>query len=194
MKRIIVDTNILICLMKKNSPTDNLLGADGFAAVDNVELRSKALLDHIENSGGTLVLPAPVLAEYLIGIDGEKNKQAHTQLILSMSCFEILPFDELAAIECSSLPSPNEFKQFIKSEINSNATANKVRYDRQIISIAKANNIDEIWSGDKEVSSKSTEFGIEIKSLLDMPPISLSEQINLSLLDETPPSSKTQLN
>nr|ELR5167108.1 PIN domain-containing protein [Providencia rettgeri] len=194
MKRIIVDTNILICLMKKNSPTENLLGANGFATVDDVELRSQALLDHIESSGGTLVLPAPVLAEYLLGIEGEKNKQKHTQLILSMSCFEILPFDELAAIECSLLPSPNEFKQFIKSEINSNATANKIRYDRQIISIAKANNIDEIWSGDKEVSSKSTEFGMEIKSLLDIQPMALSEQITLNLLDETPPSNKNQLN
>lgn len=180
--------------MKKNSSTDNLLGANGFAAVDDVELRSQALLDHIESSGGTLVLPAPVLAEYLLGIEGEKNKQKHTQLILSMSCFEILPFDELAAIECSLLLSPNEFKQFIKSEINSNATANKIRYDRQIISIAKANNIDEIWSGDKEVSSKSAEFGIEIKSLLDIQPMALSEQITLNLLDETPPSSKDHLN
>ncbi len=180
--------------MKKNSSTDNLLGTNGFAAVDDVELRSQALLDHIESSGGTLVLPAPVLAEYLLGIEGEKNKQKHTQLILSMSCFEILPFDELAAIECSLLPSPNEFKQFIKSEINSNATANKIRYDRQIISIAKANNIDEIWSGDKEVSSKSAEFGIEIKSLLDIQPMALSEQITLNLLDETPPSSKDHLN
>ncbi|WP_272658722.1 MULTISPECIES: type II toxin-antitoxin system VapC family toxin [unclassified Providencia] len=194
MKKIIVDTNILISLMKKSSNNANKLGADGFSSVDDLELRSKALLDHIERSGGTIVIPTPVLAEYLLGIDGEANKHAHVNLISSMNCFEILPFEELASVECSMLPSKQEFKQFIK-QINSNETANKVRFDRQIIAIAKANGITEIWSSDGEVIKKGREVGIDVKSISDIQPIPLSDQFKLNLLDEIEaPTDKNQLN
>ncbi|HEI6804883.1 TPA: VapC toxin family PIN domain ribonuclease [Yersinia enterocolitica] len=193
MKKIIVDTNILICLMKKHTLSVNLLGEDGFTKIDNLELRSKALLDHIERNGGTIAIPTPVLAEYLLGIDGERNKHAHVEQILSMNCFEIIPFEELAAVECSLLPSFQEFKQFSK-QINSNQTANKIRFDRQIISIAKANGITEIWSSDGEVIKKGKEVGIEVKSISEIQPIPLSDQFALNLLNDTPPPNKSQIN
>ncbi|WP_243077716.1 type II toxin-antitoxin system VapC family toxin [Pantoea sp. MQR6] len=193
MKKIIVDTNILICLMKKNSSSTNLLGEDGFTTIDNLELRAKALLEHIERNGGTIIIPTPVLAEYLLGIDGEKNKHAHIAEISSMNCFEIIPFEELAAIECSLLPSLQEFKQFAK-QIDSNQTANKIRFDRQILSIAKANGITEIWSCDGEVIKKGKEVGIEVKSIAEMHPIPLSDQFALNLLDDTPAKNKSQMN
>ena len=175
MKRIIVDTNILIRLMKKNDRSLNPLNADIQHKEDDLDLRAEALLASIERSGGTVVIPTPVLAEYLLGIDGERNKQEHVSLISSMSCFEILPFDEIAAIECSMLPSLQEFKQLAK-QINSNQTANKIRFDRQILSIAVANGIKEIWSFDGEVITKGRELGIDVKSLLDIAPISLPSQ------------------
>ncbi|YCH28992.1 PIN domain-containing protein [Erwinia sp. D4-22] len=193
MKKIIVDTNILISLMKKNSPSANLLGEDGFTIVDNLELRAKALLEHIERNGGTIVIPTPVLAEYLLGIDGEKNKHAQVAQIYSMNCFEIIPFEELAAIECSLLPSLQEFKQFAK-QIDSNQTANKIRFDRQIIAIAKANGITEVWSCDGEVIKKGREVGIEVRSIEEMRPMPLSDQFPLNLLDDTPATDKDQMN
>jgi len=193
LKKIIVDTNILIALMKKNSPRANLLGEDGFTPVENLELRARALLDHIERSGGTIVIPTPVLAEYLLGIDGEKNKHSQIAQISSMNCFEIISFEELAAIECSLLPSLHEFKQFAK-QIDSNQTANKIRFDRQIISIAKANGINEIWSCDGEVIKKGREVGIEVKSIEEMMPIPLSDQFPLNFLDNTPATDKDKMN
>ncbi|WP_312953901.1 type II toxin-antitoxin system VapC family toxin [Atlantibacter hermannii] len=192
MKKIIVDTNILICLMKKNSASTNLLADDGFSKIDNLELRSRALLDHIERQGGTIAIPAPVLAEYLLGIEGERNKHAHVETISSMNCFEIIPFEELAAVECSLLPSIHEFKQFAK-EKNSNQTANKIRFDRQIISIAKANGITEIWSSDGEVIKKGREIGIDVKSISEIQPIPLSDQFPLNLHD-IPSPDKSKMN
>lgn len=179
--------------MKKHSDRDNNLGSEGFCGIENIELRSKALLDHIERNGGTIVIPTPVLAEYLLGIDGESNKHAHVNLISSMNCFEILSFEEIASIECSMLPSKQEFKQFIK-QLNSNETANKIRFDRQIIAIAKANGITEIWSSDSQVIKKGLEVGIDVKSLSEIQPIPLSDQYKLNLLDEPLPIDKKQLN
>lgn len=193
MKKIIVDTNILINLMKTQSSTPYSLGENGFSDIADIELRSKALLEHIERSGGTIVIPTPVLAEYLFGIQGEANKIKHVELISKMNCFEIISFEDLAAIECSMLFSVQEFKQF-KAKINSNETASKIKYDRQIIAIAKANQINEIWSTDAGVIRKAEEVGIIVKSLLDIQPLSLSEQIKLNLLDSEPLLNKQQLN
>ena len=91
------------------------------------------------------------------------------------------------------LPSKQEFKQFIK-QLNSNETANKIRFDRQIIAIAKANGITEIWSSDSQVIKKGLEVGIDVKSLSEIQPIPLSDQYKLNLLDEPLPIDKKQLN
>ena len=168
--KVIIDTNILMLDVEPQgtwiNPRDN-------TEVDNVHLRAKALKDYIEQIGGVIIIPTPVLAEYLVGIDKEKHID-HVNLISSMSCFELVSFDEIAAIECAKLPSLQELKQLIKS---AESTSNKIKFDRQIISIAKANNVNEVWSHDKNVFKKCSDIGISIKSLADINPP--PEQFNL---------------
>lgn len=90
--------------------------------------RVEALIDMVESSGGAVIIPTPVLAEYLVGID-KKDHQTHLNLIQRQSCFEIASFDEISAIECAQMPSIKELKLMMKSD-----TASKVKFDRQIIS------------------------------------------------------------
>ncbi|HHB7707626.1 TPA: type II toxin-antitoxin system VapC family toxin, partial [Klebsiella pneumoniae] len=121
--------------------------------------RVEALIDMVESSGGAVIIPTPVLAEYLVGID-KKDHQTHLNLIQRQSCFEIASFDEISAIECAQMPSIKELKLMMKSD-----TASKVKFDRQIISIAKALNVDEVWTHDKGVFNRCKEMGIVVKSL-----------------------------
>lgn len=123
--------------------------------------RVEALIDMVESSGGAVIIPTPVLAEYLVGID-KKDHQTHLNLIQRQSCFEIASFDEISAIECAQMPSIKELKLMMKSD-----TASKVKFDRQIISIAKALNVDEVWTHDKGVFNRCKEMGIVVKSLAD---------------------------
>ncbi|HHP1489061.1 TPA: type II toxin-antitoxin system VapC family toxin [Klebsiella pneumoniae] len=124
--------------------------------------RVEALIDMVESSGGAVIIPTPVLAEYLVGID-KKDHQTHLNLIQRQSCFEIASFDEISAIECAQMPSIKELKLMMKSD-----TASKVKFDRQIISIAKALNVDEVWTHDKGVFNRCKEMGIVVKSLADI--------------------------
>ncbi|WP_407245039.1 type II toxin-antitoxin system VapC family toxin, partial [Klebsiella pneumoniae] len=126
--------------------------------------RVEALIDMVESSGGAVIIPTPVLAEYLVGID-KKDHQTHLNLIQRQSCFEIASFDEISAIECAQMPSIKELKLMMKSD-----TASKVKFDRQIISIAKALNVDEVWTHDKGVFNRCKEMGIVVKSLADIDP------------------------
>ncbi|EPC8954938.1 type II toxin-antitoxin system VapC family toxin [Cronobacter sakazakii] len=135
--------------------------------------RVEALIDMVESSGGSIIIPTPVLAEYLVGID-KKEHQTHLNLIQRQSCFEIASFDEIAALECAQMPSIKELKLMMKSD-----TANKVKFDRQIIAIAKALNVDEVWTHDKGVFNRCKEMGIVVKSLADIDPAPIQELIDL---------------
>ncbi|HHR1393161.1 TPA: type II toxin-antitoxin system VapC family toxin [Klebsiella pneumoniae] len=136
--------------------------------------RVEALIDMVESSGGAVIIPTPVLAEYLVGID-KKDHQTHLNLIQRQSCFEIASFDEISAIECAQMPSIKELKLMMKSD-----TASKVKFDRQIISIAKALNVDEVWTHDKGVFNRCKEMGIVVKSLADIDPAPVQVLIDMS--------------
>lgn len=143
--------------------------------IPDPERRVEALIDMIESSGGAIIIPTPVLAEYLVGID-KKDHQTHLNLIQRQSCFEIASFDEIAAIECAQMPSIKELKEMMKSD-----TANKVKFDRQIISIAKSLNVDEIWTHDKGVFNRCKEMGLVVKSLADINPAPIQVLMDMSL-------------
>lgn len=135
--------------------------------------RIEALVDVVESCGGSIVIPTPVLAEYLVGVD-KKDHQNHLNIIQKKSCFEIASFDEIAAIECAQMPSIKELKAMMSSD-----TANKVKFDRQIISIAKSLNVDEIWTHDVGVFKRCKEMGMTVKSLADITPAPIQVLINM---------------
>lgn len=143
--------------------------------ITEVTRRIDALVDRIENLDGTIIIPAPVLAEFLIGID-KNTHQAHINLIRSMACFEIASFDEMSAIECAQLPTMSELRQMMKSD-----TANKVKFDRQIISIAKSLNVDEVWTHDHGVFQRCKQLGIVVRSLISIEPPPIQGSMDFSI-------------
>lgn len=172
--RIIFDTNILVQAITGMKDGCKLSNPEDGAEVLDPMRRVEALIDLVESSGGAIIIPTPVLAEYLVGID-KKDHQTHLRMIQRQSCFEIASFDEIAAIECAQMPSIKELKHMMKSD-----TANKVKFDRQIISIAKALNVDEVWTHDKGVFNRCKEMGIVVKSLADIDPAPIQVLIDMS--------------
>lgn len=72
------------------------------------------------------------------------------------------------------MPSIKELKAMMSSD-----TANKVKFDRQIISIAKSLNVDEIWTHDVGVFKRCKEMGMTVKSLADITPAPIQVLINM---------------
>ncbi|MGJ0479968.1 type II toxin-antitoxin system VapC family toxin [Pantoea agglomerans] len=163
--RVILDTNILVPLLSEIDNDYRLSDPVVGSEVTEVKRRAEALLDRIERLNGTIIIPTPVLAEYLVGIR-KPHQQEKINLIRAVSCFETVPFDELAAIECASIPTMQELRK-----ISSEGTANKVKFDRQIIAIALAISADEVWTHDKGVYDRCKYLDIPVFTLSSIDPI-----------------------
>lgn len=173
------DTNVLVQAITGTKDGCRLSNPENGQEITDIKRRVEALIDYVETNEGKIIIPTPVLAEYLVGID-KQNHQTHLNLIQCQSCFEIAPFDVIAAIECAQMPSLKELKAMMSTD-----TANKVRFDRQIISIAIALNADEVWTHDKGVFNRCKELGMVVKSLADITPAPL--QVLIDMTHDNPP-------
>lgn len=161
--KIVIDTNVLVQIMQNQRSTD-LRNPETGEIIDLPFERAAALVDHVDTVGGLVVLPAPVLSEYLFGID-KAAFQSHLDVINSVKSIEVVAFDQVAAIECAMLVTDAEQKQ-----LDPDATKAKLRVDRQILAIAVASGVAEIWTHDIGLTKKAASMGLAIKSLADIGP------------------------
>lgn len=132
--------------------------------IERASARAAALIEQIDQRDGLVIIPAPVLAEYLIGID-QGSYQEQIDLLNSFSCIEITSFDQLAAIECALLVNEQEHKT-----LDPEATKAKLRVDRQILAMTLAIDADELWTHDTGLFKKAKASGITTKSLANVEP------------------------
>lgn len=161
--KIVIDTNILVQIMQNGSATD-LYDPETGEVIQNAFERAEALVEWIDSIKGVVVLPAPVIAEYLLGID-RGHFQLHLDMLNGFKCIEISPFDQLAAIECAMLVSNQELKQ-----LDPDAKMAKLKFDRQILAVALASGAKEIWTHDKQLFKRSRAVGLPAKSLASIDP------------------------
>ena len=162
--KAVIDSNVLMQILGELS--NGLVCPITKAEIDKLEGRADALLERYSPNDWMILIPAPVIAEVFIKIDKAKH-QEYVNRINAVSSISIVAFDELCAITCANIISVEEAKQ-MKSPADTWA---KVAIDRQIISIAKAHNADEVWSHDIKVLKKSKALGMKAMSLADIEPI-----------------------
>lgn len=162
--RIALDTNVLVQALRNAKDGIVLVDPATGKNVDRAEARAEALVEQIDVRGGTVLIPTPVLAEYLVGVERSHHQQ-HLDIVNGVSCFEIVAFDQIAAVECARMVDDNELKV-----LDPDAIKAKLRFDRQIIAIALANNADEIWTHDKGLYKKAQRCGLVVKCLADIEP------------------------
>lgn len=120
----------------------------------------------LEKNKSRIFIPTPVLAELLMG----PFKNCISSLSKNV---RILPFDEKAAIECAEIFK--DTKQ-LKSE---GLVKNKIKFDCQILSIAKINDIDVIYSDDDQLINRASKVGVKVirTADLEVPPPTLFDNI-----------------
>lgn len=161
--KIVIDTNVLVQIMQNEGAKD-LVDPETDKVVIGAFERAAALVDRIDALKGVVVLPAPVVAEYLLGID-RKHYQLHLDMLSGVKCIEVSPFDQLAAVECAMLVSNQEMKQ-----LDPESKMAKLKYDRQILAIAIASGAKEIWTHDKQLYRRSKAMGLTARSLSTIDP------------------------
>ncbi|KPQ28962.1 MAG: PIN domain [Marinobacter excellens HL-55] len=167
--RLLVDNNILIQILAPN--TTGLTDPETKAVLVRVDERARAFVAEAERKKALILIPAPVLSEFLIGV-AESKYQEYLDVLNGSACFEVVDFDTAAAIECAQLPNKKELAQ-----ISPGQYAKKLTYDRQIVGISLAAMADEVWSHDDSLRKIASSKGLAVKSLADIEPTPVQSQM-----------------
>jgi len=146
--------------------------------VEFVQERLDYLVVTLEGTQTKIIIPTPALSELLVH-QGDAGL-VYLEKFTRTSPFKIESFDERAALEVALAIQRNIY-QTGKKRGKSNATWAKVKFDNQIVAIAKVNGCTTIYSDDKDVGALAARARIRVTQVweLDLPP--QNPQINLPL-------------
>jgi hypothetical protein len=150
---VVFDSTFLTFLFVPNAP----------CGVDRPKERIDFLISDLHGSGERIRIPAPALSEVLIRT-GHSTKQILHELTRSPR-FQVEPFDTRAAIEAAIMAIEATKKGSKRGD--SSGTWAKVKYDRQIVAIAKVLNARVIYSEDIELRSLAESRGLTAKGISD---------------------------
>lgn len=124
------------------------------------------LVGEIAKQEDVIVIPTPCLAEIFVKLPPLKIDEVLKRLKTS-PWFRVEAFDAAAAVELG-LRTARAIAAKDKWE-GSNADHTKVKFDRQIVSIAKVNGASEIVSDDRDVWAIGERWGIRVRSVESLP-------------------------
>ena len=133
--------------------------------VTRCQERIDFLVTRIEEAHKKIVIPTPALAE-LIVIAGPNYVQ-YLNEINGRACYKVADFDQRAAIEAALRMADALRAGDKKSGIL--APHNKIKFDRQIVAIARVENVGTIYSDDDGVKTLAEQCGIAVIRVEDLP-------------------------
>jgi predicted nucleic acid-binding protein len=152
--------------------------------VDRVEDRIEKLLEDLDADNERIIVPTPALCEFLVL--AAKDGPAYLDKIRERRTFLVRPFDEMAAIELAAIEY--EARHSGNKRGTSTAPWAKVKFDRQIVAIAKVSGCAKIYSDDEDVIKFGTKAGLEVISTWKLP-LPAAKQIAIKY---EPPESKDE--
>lgn len=149
----VFDTQFLVYLFDENvnPPIDQETGD----AIPRFKDRVSHLVEELDRTGELIVIPTPVLSEYLegAGVAGPQRLEE----IQNEAAFSIADFDTRAAVEQARLSQ--EYNESLPR--NSPEPRQKVKFDRQIIAVARVCAETLLFSGDKGLKGFARKCGDE---------------------------------
>jgi len=119
----------------------------------------------IQRTGETILIPAPALAEVLVGL--EDSGPSVIDRLSRSARFKIADFDTMAAVELATMT-----REAIRAGDKKGGSASpwqKVKIDRQIIAIARTRGAAKIYSDDEGLAKFASNLGIEVIPSWSMP-------------------------
>lgn len=157
-----VDSSALILLINPaaNPPDDPETKRPVPHARERVELFLAGL-----SSADTLIIPTPVLAEVLVG--AEDGGPGLLEAISGMARVKVRPFGERAAIETAMMT--REAIAAGDKRAGSEAPWQKVKVDRQVVAVARAEGVTSIYADDRNLVDFARRLGMDVFSTWDLP-------------------------
>jgi len=114
----------------------------------------------------TIGIPAPSWAEFLSGSGNAAS--AFSKVVRSKSGIQVIPFDEMSAIECGFIDQKIRAKTGNKKGA-STAAWQKIKIDRQILAIAAARKVTAVYTDDDGLIADAEIIGITTIKMCDIP-------------------------
>lgn len=159
---VVFDATTLLFVLSANvaAPLDSKTGKPLNRAKERVDF----LLAELEKRRTKIIVPTPALAEILVR--AAAAGPGYLQKLTTSAHFKIVAFEERAAVEVSVMTA-QELKEGIKRAPG--VTFAKLKYDRQIVAIARVEGAAAIYSDDEDMKTLAARAGIPIVRLEHLP-------------------------
>jgi predicted nucleic acid-binding protein len=133
----------------------------------DVDVRISHLVATLDRQKTKIIVPTPALSEVLIGAADAAPQ--YLEILSRTSRFKLAPFGERAAVEAAAR---HREALRVGSKKEGSADWSKVKFDRQIVAIAKVEGAERIYSNDDDIKRFGASDGIEVVMLdeLELPP------------------------
>ena len=133
--------------------------------VAGVNERMALLVSDLEKRKEKIIVPTPALSELLVraGTAGPE----YLDILGKSAAFKIVDFDQRAAVEVAA--AIREALDGGDKKAGSLGTWAKVKFDRQILAIAKVEGASVIYSDDGDIARFAKNSGIQVIPIRDLP-------------------------
>lgn len=159
----VIDATMLMLLVRPGTPIP--ADAQGLQ-IEKPKERIEMLVNKLQKAREKLIVPAPALSEVLVRA-GTAASQQIVEYLNKYAVFRIEPFDTRAAIEVAAMTRDAIAKKAKRG--SSDATWAKIKYDRQIVAIAKISGSNTIYSDDGDIKNIAKLSNINVVGLADLP-------------------------
>ena len=174
---VVIDATILMLFLR---PDVGVPTGPGNIPIDRPRERVAFLVNQLEKARTRVVIPAPVLSEVLVRVPPAEAQNLVEQLG-TYSVFRIEPFEARAAIELAIMTRNAIDGGRDPKRRNPQATWAKLKFDRQVVAIAKVLQATTIYSDDGDIHRIAKRENIEVIGLADLPLPPEDPQIPLQL-------------
>ena len=160
---VVFDTTTLLYLFdpEAKAPTDPETGNP----VTHVKERIEFLVRVLEKRKEKIIVPTPALSELLVRA-GDAGPE-YLEILGKTAAFKIVDFDQRAAVEVAA--AIREAIDAGGKKGGSESSWAKIKFDRQIIAIAKVEGASTIYSDDGDIVRFSKNAGITVVRVCDLP-------------------------
>jgi hypothetical protein len=175
---VVIDTTMLMLLFRPTVPA-RVVDSKG-KQIDYVAERVAYLVKTIDGSKSRIIIPTPVLSELLVRATPQETQRILDE-INGAAVFRVEPFEMRAAIELAVM-TRTAIAAGNKKGGDAETWA-KVKFDRQIVAIARVVQASTIYTDDENLAATAKAVGIQPIGLaeLALPPETAQGQLPLEI-------------
>lgn len=169
------DATFLLYLFRDPGTVPAPLDAAG-KPIQYAKERVEALLSELQKTRTTIVVATPALSEIMVRA-GVAAGQQYMALMGRARVFKIVPFEIRAAIETAIMHGHATSGE--KNRAPTAATHAKLKYDRQIVAIAKVEGVHVFYTDDGDQCGLAERQGMTVRGLGDLPIPTAASQLDI---------------